>query len=181
VRNDEREQGGNRYLAEADYGEAVPLRMMVADEALVPAALAMPSFRWHILAPSEDLDAVAEAIAGLASGELYVGVDMADAFIVAGNRFPGTSHGRGIVIKGLTAAETCPSLIQTLDGFSAAGYDGGLTFIQLIAPQDDAAFDLAQFDAMTTRFLEENGRRPHFLFTAYPRASTTGLVMIAFK
>lgn len=47
--------------------------------------------------------------------------------------------------------------------------------IQLIGGRDDA-----EFDAMTTRFSEDNGQRP-YIATAYPEASTTSLVMIAFR
>lgn len=118
--------GQHSALAEPIYCGTFPLRMMVADEALVQAALPSPHIRWNILAPSRDLDIVAEAITGLASGVLVVGVDMADAFIVAGDRSLGTSRGRAIVTEGLATAETCPCFTQTLEEFSAAGYDGGL-------------------------------------------------------
>ena len=153
---------------------------MGADEALAPTTQPPPHIRWSILAASKDLDIVAEAIACLASGVLIVGVDLADAFVVAGDRSLSTSHGRAILIEGLAGANSCLSSTKTLEELSAAGYDGGLILIQSIARQDDAEFDLAEFDAMKARFLEDKGQRPQ-IATAYSKASTTSLVMIAFK
>jgi hypothetical protein len=92
----------------------------------------------------------------------------------------GTGVARAILTEGLATAESRPRSIQTLEEFSTAGYDGGFMLIQSIGPKDEAELDLAEFDAMRTRFLEYNGHRQH-IGTAYQSSSITSLVVVAFR
>jgi hypothetical protein len=157
-----------------------PTRILVVDETLTENVISCRNAQWIVSAPARDLDMIAEAFGRLVCGPVAIGVALADAYEVAGERALTPHFGKGAVVEGIEGDVVRRGLDNALRAFAEAGFDGGVFIIQSISKADDKQFDLQKLDEMFTLLLGEERERP-VLLTTYCDASASAVMAISFK